>query len=163
MGPLLRAQFTTVLKAHGFRVASDSDPADENQPPSPVPPPSPLSTRSTVSSQAFGTKIARVGLTSHIGGHRFAGNVIIYVPRGFEFEGGERETKKKEKEEEKNVMGKRRSVGGSSTALKGMGIWYGRVEPRHVDGIVRETVRGGRVVGELFRGAAFGGGVGSGE
>ena len=59
-------------------------------------------------------------------------------------------------------MGDQPSAGRSSSMLRlqGMGIWYGRVEPRHVEGIVAETVRGGRVVGELFRGAAFGGGEG---
>ena len=36
--------------------------------------------------------------------------------------------------------------------LAGKGVWYGRVEPRHVWGIVEETVRGGKVVEELCRG-----------
>ena len=36
--------------------------------------------------------------------------------------------------------------------LAGHGIWYGRVEPRHVEGIVGETVMRGRVIEELFRG-----------
>jgi (2Fe-2S) ferredoxin len=33
-----------------------------------------------------------------------------------------------------------------------MEIWYGRVEPKHVEGIVKETIGGGRVIQELLRG-----------
>lgn len=36
--------------------------------------------------------------------------------------------------------------------LAGMGIWYGRVEPRHVMMILEETVKKGNIVGELWRG-----------
>ncbi|KAG0640216.1 Sucrase/ferredoxin-like-domain-containing protein [Tuber brumale] len=57
----------------------------------------------------------RVGFTSHLGGHKFAGNVVVYRPDG-------------------------------------LGVWYGRVEPKHVTGIVAETILNGRVVGELCRG-----------
>lgn len=71
---------------------------------------------------------ARVGLISHIGGHKFAGNVIIYIPpAAMTRDGGKHE-------------------------LAGCGIWYGRVEPKHVEGIVRETVLNGRVIMDLFRG-----------
>jgi hypothetical protein len=37
-------------------------------------------------------------------------------------------------------------------ALAGTGIWYGRVEPAKVEGIVEETVVKGRIISELFRG-----------
>ncbi|KAG5912897.1 hypothetical protein E4U42_001731 [Claviceps africana] len=73
-------------------------------------------------------KTARVGLVSHVGGHKFAGNVIIYLPPGHEGPEGEEH------------------------ALAGCGIWYGRVEPRHVEGLVHETVVRGRVVEDMFRG-----------
>jgi len=76
---------------------------------------------------------AEVSLISHIGGHKFAGNVIIYIPRK-EVEGFE------------------------AHPLAGKGVWYGRVEPRHVEGIVMETVRMGVVIKELFRGAIGEGG-----
>lgn len=69
------------------------------------------------------TLTARVGLISHIGGHKWAGNVIIYIPPSFK-----------------------------DNALAGKGIWYGRVEPGHVEGIVMKTVLEGKVVKELFRG-----------
>ena len=70
----------------------------------------------------------RVGLISHIGGHKFAGNVIIYIPSNFSVTG----------------MG--------SNPLGGHGIWYGRVEPRHVQGIVQKTLLEGKIIQELFRG-----------
>ena len=68
-----------------------------------------------------------VGLISHMGGHRWAGNVIIYIPPTFE------------------------TLEGPSP-LAGKGIWYGRVKPQHVEGIVRETIMGGRIIKDLFRG-----------
>lgn len=65
----------------------------------------------------------RVGNISHIGGHRFAGNVIIYMPP----------------EKNQNTGGK--------------GIWYGRVEGQaDVERIVNETILQGRVIDEFFRG-----------
>ncbi|RPB00174.1 hypothetical protein L873DRAFT_1681485 [Choiromyces venosus 120613-1] len=57
----------------------------------------------------------RVGFTSHLSGHKFAGNVVVYRPDG-------------------------------------LGVWYGRVEPKYVTGILEETVSNGRIVGELCRG-----------
>ncbi|KAK0383483.1 hypothetical protein NLU13_9394 [Sarocladium strictum] len=72
-------------------------------------------------------KTARVGLISHIGGHKFAGNVIIYMPLKLRSEG-------------------------KLHPLAGHGIWYGRVEPKHVEGIVSETINGGRIIADMFRG-----------
>lgn len=66
---------------------------------------------------------ARIGLISHIGGHKWAGNVIVYLPPSWK-----------------------------SHALAGKGIWYGRVEPGSVEGIVAKTVMGGKVIADLFRG-----------
>lgn len=77
---------------------------------------------------------ARVGFISHIGGHKFAGNVIVYLPPGSKMENGE------------------------ENPLAGCGVWYGRVEPKHVEGIVKETVMGGRVIEEHFRGGVRKGG-----
>ena len=64
-----------------------------------------------------------VALISHIGGHVFAGNMIIYFPPT-----------------------------PTSHPLAGKGIWYGRVEPKHVEGILKETLGKGMVIEELFRG-----------
>jgi (2Fe-2S) ferredoxin len=98
LGPILRAEFVTQLSHLGLATSTEkflpqADPQAVN-----------------------------VGCISHIGGHAWAGNVIIYFP------------------------------GDVAHGLAGMGVWYGRVEPRHVEGIVRETVLGGRVIEELFRG-----------
>lgn len=71
---------------------------------------------------------ARVGLISHIGGHKFAGNVIVYIPPTMKTATGEKHP------------------------LAGHGIWYGRVEPQNVEGLVAETVMKGNVVAEKFRG-----------
>lgn len=71
---------------------------------------------------------ARVGLISHIGGHKFAGNVIIYLPPTM------------------------KAKDGGEHPLAGHGIWYGRVEPKHVQGIIHETILKGTVIADMFRG-----------
>ena len=60
----------------------------------------------------------KVALISHIGGHAFAGNVIVYLPPGSLLRNGQ------------------------VSPLAGMGIWYGRVEPRHAGGIGEPGQRG---------------------
>jgi hypothetical protein len=67
-----------------------------------------------------------LGAISHIGGHVYAGNVIIYIPKTWK------------------------------SPLAGCGIWSGRVEPKHVEGLLRETLKEGRIVQELFRGGIDG-------
>ncbi|KAK6438952.1 Altered inheritance of mitochondria protein 32 [Oleoguttula sp. CCFEE 5521] len=88
LGPLLRDEFSDQL-------ATQSIPIFDSAPPASL-------TDSTTSPSA------RVGLISHIGGHKFAGNVIIYIPPSMK-----------------------------GHALAGKGIWYGRVGPENVEGIVR--------------------------
>ncbi|KAI9698030.1 MAG: hypothetical protein M1836_004383 [Candelina mexicana] len=113
MGPLLHKEFEGALINQGFQFASACKV-------------SPIGIRSK--------RTARVGLISHIGGHKYAGNTIIYIPPSFVDQSGQ------------------------VSPLAGRGVWYGRVEPKHVEGIVKETVLRGRVISELFRGA-----VGQGE
>lgn len=108
MGPLLQAEFRRVLKQEGFSTGGDN---------------------------VEGMGHANVELISHVGGHKYAGNVIIYLPPSFG------------------------STSNTSNALAGKGIWYGRVEPRHVEGIVKETVLNGRVVRDHFRGGVEEGGI----
>ncbi|KAI8943553.1 hypothetical protein NX059_001549 [Plenodomus lindquistii] len=72
---------------------------------------------------------ADVGLISHIGGHKYAGNVILYVPPSL-----------------------------AGNALAGCGIWYGRVGPSEVEGVVEETLVKGRVIAEILRGGVMKGG-----
>lgn len=76
-------------------------------------------------------RTARVGLISHIGGHKFAGNVIVYLPPSL----------------------RATPDGIAPHPLAGYGVWYGRVEPRHVEGLVVETILRGNVVADHFRGA----------
>jgi hypothetical protein len=66
---------------------------------------------------------ADVAQISHIGGHKYAGNVIVYLPPSLE-----------------------------GHALRGTGIWYGRVGPENVEGLIEETVVQGRVIVDLLRG-----------
>ncbi|KAL9602848.1 MAG: hypothetical protein Q9219_001543 [cf. Caloplaca sp. 3 TL-2023] len=76
-----------------------------------------------------------VSMISHIGGHAFAGNVIIYIPPDYPLLAHS-------SEEDKQL-----------SPLAGMGIWYGRVERQHVPVILEETVEKGNIIGELWRGA----------
>lgn len=73
-----------------------------------------------------------VGLSSHIGGHKWAGNIVIYIPPTWK------------------IMDA--SEKGIEHPLAGSAIWYGRVEPKHVEGIIQETIVNGRLVKELWRG-----------
>lgn len=115
-GPLLQSEFEEKLPAAGVEVLSG--PVEAEAPDA-----------AALSGDASGrVSSARVGLISHIGGHKFAGNVIIYLPPSLKTEKGE------------------------IHLLAGFGIWYGRVEPNHVEGIVAETILGGKVITSLFRG-----------
>lgn len=105
LGPLLRDEFCSYLNAKERSIESRGGQQYTTQ-----------------------SNCSRVALTSHIGGHAFAGNVVIYLPKTFKMPSGE------------------------LSPLAGMGIWYGRVEPRHVWGIMEETVQRGSVIQELLRG-----------
>jgi (2Fe-2S) ferredoxin len=123
-GPVLKSEFETALRRAGLQVEKG-----------PIVIPAPGSEQtSLLESKEPIKKTARVAETSHIGGHKWAGNVILYIPPG---------SKTKE---------------GASHPLAACGIWYGRVGPEHVEGIVEETVLGGRVIEELFRGGVRQGG-----
>ncbi|KAJ5092293.1 Aminoacyl-tRNA synthetase class 1a [Penicillium alfredii] len=103
MAPVLETEFQRVLQSRGFAsTGSDAVTVD-------------------------GPDHANVGLISHIGGHKYAGNVIVYIPP-------------------------KMTVGESEPhPLAGKGIWYGRIEPKHVEGIVQKTILTGRVVKDHFR------------
>ncbi|KAJ5753751.1 uncharacterized protein N7511_007904 [Penicillium nucicola] len=107
MAPALESEFQRVFQARGFTAGSDGAQATIDAP-----------------------DHVNIGLISHIGGHKYAGNVIVYIPPGM-------------------MSGEDGSV---PHPLAGKGIWYGRVEPKHVRGLVDETVFGGRVVRDHFRG-----------
>ena len=109
LGPILRSEFISCTRMIGRRPGYD---------------------RSTFEGSEAMRLVcqSRVALTSHVGGHAFAGNAIIYIPRDFTLPDGR------------------------NSPLAGKGIWYGRVEPRHVWGIVEETFKRGTVIEELLRG-----------
>ena len=108
LGPILKKEFEEKLERQDISLLSDA----------------PVAEAIEVDTAVEGyTATARVGLISHIGGHKWAGNVIIYIPPSW-----------------------------SGNALAGKGIWYGRVEPGHVEGIVAKTIMEGKVVKDLFRG-----------
>ncbi|PYI20851.1 hypothetical protein BO99DRAFT_411400 [Aspergillus violaceofuscus CBS 115571] len=112
MAPVLETEFQRVLRENGFATgAEDGDDAPVVDRPD----------------------RAHVGLISHIGGHKYAGNVIVYLPPGM------------------TVVGKDASSA-VPHPLAGKGIWYGRIEPKHVPGVVEETILGGRVLADHFRG-----------
>jgi hypothetical protein len=116
MGPLLQSEFVRQLDGLNFQVSTSAVHLNNEH--------------------HGGTWPAvQVGQISHIGGHKWAGNVIIYMPRNWEKDG-------KTSEEQK----------ANPSPLAGCGIWYGRVEPKHVEGIIKETILGGKVIKDLFRG-----------
>ena len=98
MAPVLRDQFQRILQSHGGFTSFSGGVVD-------------------------GPNHANIASISHVGGHKYAGNVIVYLPPEH-----------------------------TNNPLAGKGIWYGRVEPKHVEGIVEETILGGRVIIDHFRG-----------
>ena len=114
MGPILAAEFEDKLARQNIPVISEAPPHDTMQP--------------DYSIEEY-QPAARIGQISHIGGHKWAGNVIIYIPPSFK-----------------------------TNPLAGCGIWYGRVEPQHVEGIVGKTLIDGKVIKPLFRGGIREGG-----
>jgi len=92
-----------------------------------------------------------VGCLSHVGGHKFAGNVIVYRRRT--------RSMTELHEKLKNLTLKRAETpedlvteGVSGDNIAAEGIWLGRVEPKHVGPIIEEVILKGRVFKELYRG-----------
>ncbi|KAL7274138.1 Altered inheritance of mitochondria protein 32 [Rhizina undulata] len=142
MAPVLKSQFEKILSDRGILLT----PIDE-------------------AACNFRGKV-RVGYTSHMSGHKFAGNVIVYLPPspftdpeipkmkpvtsetgpGFELRPEEERELSSAAEWEGQIETKDEEERG------GVGVWYGRVEPKHVQGIVEETVVGRRLMLDLCRG-----------
>jgi hypothetical protein len=117
MGPVLRDEFETQLPRQGVEVLRGPVKIDLED-----------DARAITGTIERPALTARVGLISHIGGHKFAGNVIIYLPLTM------------------------KAADGTSHPLAGHGIWYGRVEPKHVQGVIHETIVKGAVITNMFRG-----------
>jgi Sucrase/ferredoxin-like len=93
-----------------------------------------------------------VGCLSHIGGHKFAGNVIIYRRRTKAIDKLREKLKELtltnvEDSEDVDTMREK-----APEDVQAEGIWLGRVEPKHVEPIIEEVVLKGRVFKELYRG-----------
>ncbi|KIW18181.1 hypothetical protein PV08_02469 [Exophiala spinifera] len=132
LGPLLHGEFTRYISSSRGRAARCG--GGTTGPLEPVTGAFRSSMSDTPGSADDEILPVNVGMISHVGGHKWAGNVIIYVPPGM-----------------------RSPAPGAAAAagphpLAGKGIWYGRVEPRHVEGIVEQTLARGTVIQELFRG-----------
>lgn len=99
-------------------------------------------------------------MISHIGGHKWAGNVIVYIPPNYQINPVQRtrggvDPKDKSAQEPTVNEGDKISEQDESpflSPLAGKGIWYGRVQPKHVEGIVEQTIGHGKIIKELFRG-----------
>ncbi|KAI1391447.1 FMI1 protein [Hypoxylon trugodes] len=117
-GPVLQEEFERQLPRAGIDVLTD--PAVDESVTAPQ--------LSGTTSGQEASRTARVGQISHIGGHKFAGNVIIYLPPAF------------------------KNPAGNPHPLAGHGIWYGRIDPKHVEGVIKETILNGNVIADHFRG-----------
>ncbi|KAK6344237.1 hypothetical protein TWF696_007879 [Orbilia brochopaga] len=99
---------------------------------------------------------AILGEISHIGGHKYAGNVIIHLP-------GDHELAKMINKAPTAFSPLSDTVSGTTsgtqagvvdTSGRSVAIWYGRVLPGHAESLLDTTVRKGKVVKELLRGIA---------
>ena len=118
MGPVIQEEFEKALPREGIEVVQGPVPISQQN----------NGNTGLLEGSTSPKPTARTGLISHIGGHKFAGNIIIYLPR------------------------KAKSAAGEAHPLAGCGIWYGRVEPKHVESIVNRTILRGEVIEDLFRG-----------
>lgn len=116
LGPVLQKEFENALPRAGIEILSGPVPLEKD------------SGAQLIEGKTEEKMTARIGIISHIGGHKFAGNVIFYIPPKAKLSNGE------------------------AHPLAGMGIWYGRVEPKHVEGLIKATLQEGKVVEDLLRG-----------
>lgn len=93
-----------------------------------------------------------VGCLSHIGGHKFAGNVIIYRRRTKSVQELHSKLKELTLTTVENPEDADRVPEEGEKEVQAEGIWLGRVEPKHVEAIIEEVILKGRVFKELYRG-----------
>lgn len=120
-GPILQEEFERQLPQAGIDVLKG--PALDESISAPQ-----LSGTTSGATEAEVRRTARIGQISHIGGHKYAGNVIIYLPPGL------------------------KNNAGNPHPLAGHGIWYGRIDPKHVEGVIKETIVNGNIIADHFRG-----------
>lgn len=93
-----------------------------------------------------------LGCVSHVGGHKFAGNVIIYRRRTRSVDQLHEKLKSltlTNVENPEDAGAIRETI---TEDVQAEGIWLGRVEPRHVEAIIEQVILKGRVFRELYRG-----------
>ena len=83
---------------------------------------------------------------SHVGGHKYAGNVLVFAPRGG-VEGSDLGGAARKK----TRAGSQETLEDRETAC--FGAWYGYVTPREIDDVLRRTVGRGEIVPRLWRGS----------
>ena len=99
---------------------------------------------------AFRDEVRRLGLAdvvavrgcSHTGGHKYAGNVLVFVPSGGVGSAP--------------VVERRDGDGdgdGDDARASSEGIWYGYVTPASVREVIERTIRDGEVIPRLWRGS----------
>ncbi|KAI2615892.1 FMI1 protein [Hypoxylon sp. NC1633] len=120
-GPILQEEFERQLPRAGLEVLQG--PAIDESVSAPQ-----LSGTTGSEAVAEGPRTARVAQISHIGGHKYAGNVIVYLPPSLT------------------------NSAGNPHPLAGHGIWYGRIDPKHVEGVIKETIINGNIIADHFRG-----------
>lgn len=165
LGPLLHAEFSSYLnKHHTLRMTPDQPDIYDNES---------GEVKSFASHPQFQTDAVfspksehypvNVGMISHVGGHKWAGNVIVYIPPDYCISPVLQD---RHSPKSKDKLGEHTSAAvihdtdelpveeftANRSPLAGKGIWYGRVEPRHVEGIVEQTIGHGKIIRELFRG-----------
>ena len=82
---------------------------------------------------------------SHVGGHKYAGNVLVFArarPSRVQISGALHE---------KTRAGSQETLEDRETAC--FGAWYGYVTPREIDDVLRRTVGRGEIVPRLWRGS----------
>lgn len=165
LGPLLHAEFASYLnKHHTLRMTPDQPDIYENER---------GEVRSFASHPQFQTDASfnpqsehypvNVGMISHIGGHKWAGNVIVYIPPDYCISPVQSDSHGPRPKDKVGEYSPAQIIHDTDelpveeftanrSPLAGKGIWYGRVEPRHVEGIVEQTIGHGKIIRDLFRG-----------
>jgi len=93
-----------------------------------------------------------IGTLSHVGGHKFAGNVIIYRRRTRSMEELHEKLKNVLLTNAENPEDADKVSETVKDDVQAEGIWLGRVEPKHVEAIIEEVILKGKVFKELYRG-----------
>ena len=91
---------------------------------------------------------------SHTGGHKYAGNVLIFLPDGGVMPTTTAVSAEANEKEGKGQLGKGKGRrGGGDGGGKVKGVWYGYVTPLEIPSILERTVSRGEIIPRLWRGS----------